>query len=85
MKTINEERIDAIRMINAIITLKANIFNGCYSDKKELEEKLPNLEIIKIWAIENNQLQEIKHYFASKNFGQNAQFAAAEIASFFND
>jgi hypothetical protein len=84
MKTINETRIDAIRVINRIITLKSNVFNGCYSDKKELESQLPRLESIKKWAIENNQLQEIKSYLASKNFGQTHQFSASEIATFFN-
>ena len=85
MKTINEIRIEAIRVINNIITLKTNVFNGCYSDKEELEKEMPKLENIKKWAIENNQLPEIKSYFASKNFGQTKQFATSEIASFFNN
>ena len=84
MKTINETRQDAIRVINNIITLKANVSNGCFSDQAELNIQMPRLEKIKTWAINNDQLQEIKHYFASKNFGQNNQFAAREIAKFFN-
>ena len=85
MKTVNETRIEAIRVINNIITLKANVSNGCYADQTELNKQMPRLEGIKNWAIQNDQLQEIKHYFASKNFGQNNQFAATEIATYFNN
>jgi hypothetical protein len=83
MKTLNETRLEAIRVINIIITLKANVSNGCYSDQTELDKQIPRLEGIKNWAIENDQMQEIKHYFASKNFGQNNQFAATEISLYF--
>jgi hypothetical protein len=83
MKTLNETRTEAIRVINTIITLKANVSNGCYSDQTELDKQMPRLEGIKNWAIENDQMQEIKHYFASKNFGQNNQFAATEISLYF--
>jgi len=83
MKTLNETRTEAIRVINTIITLKANVSNGCYSDQTELDKQMPRLESIKNWAIENDQMQEIKHYFASKNFGQNNQFAATEISLYF--
>ena len=84
MKTVNEIRIDAIRVINNVITLKANVFNGCFSDKAALEVEEKRLAGIKSWAIANDQIQEIRHYFASKNFGQNNQFAASEIATYFN-
>ena len=84
MKTINEQRIAAIRVINNIITLKTNVFNGCEADELELEEQSKRLEGIKNWAISNDQLPEIKSYFNSHNFGQRNQFAAAELASFFN-
>jgi hypothetical protein len=84
MKTTNEQRMAAIRVINNIITLKTNVFNGCEADKLEFEKESKRLEGIKTWAINNNQLQEIKSYFAAKNFGGHNQFAAAEIASFFN-
>ena len=80
-----ETRIAAIRVINAVITLKANVANGCYSDKAALAIEEKRLEGIKSWAIANDQIQEIRHYLASKNFGQNSQFAAAEVASFFNN
>jgi hypothetical protein len=79
-----EIRMKAIRVINRVITLKYNVFNGCYSDKAELEIEENRLAGIKAWAEQNNQLQEIKAYFASKNFGQ-SQFQAAEIAAFFNN
>lgn len=83
MKTINEIRIEAIRIINKAITLKANVNNGCISDQDELDVVMVRLENIRKWAVENDQIQEIRHYFASKNFGQNAQFAASEIAKMF--
>jgi len=85
MKTANEIRTEAIRVINNVITLKTNVFNGCYSDKAVLEVESKRLEAIKNWAIANNQIQEICYYFASKNFGQNNQFAASDLAFFFNN
>ena len=84
MKTVNEIRIDAIRAINNIITLKSNVFNGCYSDRAALEIEEKRLPAIKSWAINNDQIQGIRHYFAAHNFGQHDQFVAAEIATFFN-
>lgn len=84
MKTIAEQRVAAIRVINNIITLKTNVFNGCEADELELEEQSKRLEGIKNWAISNNQLPEIKNYFNSHNFGQRNQFAAAELSSYFN-
>jgi hypothetical protein len=85
MKTVNEIRIEAIRVINKIITLKANVANGCYSDLELLNKELPRLETIKTWATNNDQLQEIKHYLNSKYFGQNEKFCAVEVANFFNN
>lgn len=84
MKTANEIRMEAIRVINNVITLKANVSNGCYSDRATLAVEEKRLESIKDWAIANDQLPEIRHYMASKNFGQTCQFAAAEVADFFN-
>lgn len=80
-----EIRLSAIRVIDTVITLKANVANGCYSDEAKLEVEEKRLAGIKDWAIANNQIQEIRHYFASKNFGQTRQFAAAEISHFFNN
>jgi len=85
MKTVSEIRIEAIRVINNIITLKSNVTNGCYSDKAALEVAEARLSGIKSWAIANDQMPEIRNYFASHNFGQNNQFAASEVASFFNN
>lgn len=85
MKTINETRIEAIRIINKIITLKANVMNGCYSDKAELAIEEKRLTSIKEWAIANEQIQEIRHYLISKNFGQTCQFAATEISAYFHN
>ena len=83
MKTTEEIRTAAFRVINNVITLKANVFNGCYSDKAALEVETKRLEGIKAWAIANDQMTTIRSYFASKNFGQNKQFAAAEVSTFF--
>lgn len=80
-----EMRLHAIRTINRVITLKANVANGCNADKAELAEQEARLTGIKEWAIANNQLQELRNYLASQNFGQVAQFAAAEVANFFNN
>jgi len=85
MKTVNEIRLAAIRVINNVITLKSNVANGCHSDKEELEKQMIRIASIKEWAIKNNQIQEIRSYFASKNFGGHNQFSAAELASFFNN
>ena len=80
-----EIRMQAIRTINQVITLKANVANGCFSDKAELAALEPRLASIKDWAVTANQLQEIRLYLSHKNFGQNAQFAASEIANYFNN
>lgn len=85
MKTVTEIRTEAIRVINTIITLKSNVFNGCNSDRDELTKQMARLDGIKKWAIENNQLPEIKNYFISKNFGQHNQFSAQELSKFFNN
>ena len=84
MGNINEIRIAALRVINKVITLKANVANGCYTDKNLLDIEEKRLLGIKEWAMNNDQIQEIRHYLASKNFGSNNQFAASEVASFFN-
>jgi hypothetical protein len=85
MKNVNEERIEAIRLINKVVVLKANVSHGCVSDKKELSIQMLKLADVKTWAIENNQIPELRHYFASHNFGQTCQFAASEIATYFNN
>ena len=54
MKTTNEQRMAAIRVINNIITLKTNVFNGCEADEVELEKESKRLEGIKTWAINND-------------------------------
>ena len=85
MKTNNEIRIDAIRVLNNIITLKTNVSNGCFSDVAALEIEEKRLVGIKSWAIENNELQAIRQYFASNFFGYHNQFTAVKIAEFFNN
>jgi hypothetical protein len=80
---IEEIRTKALRVIDSIITLKANVFNGCYADKAELERELPRIAAIKAWAEANGQIQNIRHYFAAKSFGQNKQFAAVEVSQLF--
>ena len=85
MKTVNEIRTEAFRVINNVITLKVNVSNGCYSDSAALALEEKRLAGIKAWAIANDQMPEIRHYFASHNFGQLCQFAASEVANFFNE
>lgn len=85
MKNLESTRKSAIQLINKIITLKTNVANGCPSSREELTVELPRLEQIKKWAVDNNQLQEIKHYFAAKTFGQTYQFAASEVATYFHN
>lgn len=83
MKTTIEIRIEALRVIDALITLKANVSNGCFSDRAEMVKQESRIEGIKNWAIANNQIQEFKHFFASNNFGQARQFAAVEVSKNF--
>jgi len=83
--TIDQIRFKAINLIEDVITLQVNVQNGCYADKAELQVKKARLEGIKTWAIENNQINNIKHFFAANNFGQNRQFVAFEISKFFNN
>lgn len=85
MKDLENTRKAAIQLINKIITLKTNVASGCPSSREELTIELPRLEKIKIWATKNNQLQEIKHYFTAKTFGQKFQFAASEVATYFHN
>lgn len=83
--TTQEIKSKAFRVIDKVIILKANVFNGCYSDKAELAQEEARLEGIKNWAIANNQLQDIRNYFASKTFGNHLQFHAFEVSKFFNN
>ena len=85
MKTVNEIRTEAFRVINNVITLKVNVSNGCYSDRAALEVEEKRLAAIKAWAVANDQMMEIRHYFASHNFGQLCQFVASDVAKFFNE
>lgn len=78
-----ETRIAALRVIEKIIVLDSNVKNGCIADRAELEAQLPRLEAIKKWAIENDQLQNIKSWFCDKNFGQHLQFSATKISQVF--
>ena len=83
MKTINEQRVAALRVIDEIIRLRYNVKNGCFSDMADLKKQEARLEGIKTWAIANDELVSVKHYFASNNFGYQFQFIAADLATFF--
>jgi hypothetical protein len=85
MKNLDETRLKSIRVINNIITLKANVANRCPMSRAELEVELPRLESIKKWAVENNQLTTIQLYLVQKTWGRSLQFQAREVASFFNN
>ena len=81
--TINKTRLQAIEIIENVITLQYNVNNGCYSDKIELDSQKKRLKGIKRWAKDNNQLNEIMHFFASSFFGNSHQFIAQDLAEFF--
>jgi hypothetical protein len=81
--TTQEIKQNAIYVINKVITLKYNVGNGCYSDRAELAKQEARLEAIKNWAIENNMLQDIKHYLGSKNWGMGVHFYATEVHKYF--
>jgi len=83
MKTTNEQRVSALRVIDKILILQYNVKNGCASDREELEKQEARLAGIKAWAIANDELVSIKHYFASNNFGYELQFLAADLATYF--
>ena len=78
-------KLKAISVIEKIITLKANVKNGCVSDIDALETESKRLEGIKTWAIENDMIQDIRYFLSSRNFGQTKQFAATELAIYFNN
>lgn len=83
MKTINETRIAAIRVIEDVIRLQSNVNKGCFSDAAKLNEQKERLPAIKEWAIKNNQINAINHWFGSAFFGH-LQFIASDYATFFN-
>ena len=83
MKTVTEIRLSAIKVINNIITLKTNVKNGSPVAKAELDIQILRLPQIKQWAIDNNQLQEIRSYFDHKTWGMTNQFSAREVADYF--
>jgi hypothetical protein len=85
MKTVNQIRIEALRVIDKVIRLQYNVDNGCSADRAELDAQKNRLAGIKSWAIANDQISDIKHYFASHNFGQPFQFIASNVATYFNN
>jgi hypothetical protein len=82
MKTITELRIEALRVIENIITLEHNVFQGCRSDRNELINQKNRLKGIREWAIKNDQMTQIESWFNSKNFGHK-HFQANEIRNIF--
>jgi hypothetical protein len=83
MKDLDLIRIKGLRMIEKIVVLQFNVNCGCYSDKEELAEQKARLDGFKKWAVENNQLQNVQHFFCDNNFGQQLQFIAADLSKFF--
>jgi len=81
--TINETRVEALRVIEKVIRLQYNVNNGCFSDTDSLEVQKARLVGIKAWAVSNDQLPELKHFFAANNFGQPFQFIASELSEYF--
>ena len=84
MKTTDEIRLDAIRVIKNIITLKMNVANGCPSSRTELAIELPRIEKIKNWAITNNELSTIALWLANYNAGQQGNFYKMDIQNLLN-
>ena len=84
MTNINEIHLAAIRVINNTLTLSANVANGCVADKADLEKGLLRVAAIKEWAIANNKIQDLRSYFASKNWAH-LKFEASKMATFFNN
>jgi hypothetical protein len=79
MKATEEIRLDGIRVIKNIITLKMNVANGCPSSRTELAIELPRIEKIKVWATNNNELSTITLWLANYNAGQQGNFYKMEI------
>lgn len=84
MKTTEQIRIDAIRVIKNIITLKMNVSNGCPSSRNELAIELPRIKKIKNWAIANNELSTICLWLANYNAGQQGNFYKMDIQNLLN-
>jgi hypothetical protein len=82
--TTQEIKTQALRVIDKVITLKYNVANGCLSDRAELAKEEARLEGIKNWAVQNNMIQDLRHYLGSKNWGMGVKFYAFEVAKFFN-
>ena len=84
MKSKTEIRIDGIRVIKNIITLKMNVANGCPSSRTELAIELPRIQKIKNWAIENDELITISLWLANYNAGQQGNLYKMEIQNLLN-
>ena len=82
--TNQEIKIQALRLVDKVVTLKYNVGNGCYSDKKELEKEEARLQGVKTWAIQNDMIQDIKHYLVSKSWGMGMNFYASEVSKIFH-
>jgi len=83
--TTQEIYIKGIRLIEETCILAANVKNGCYSDQQALDANMARMEGLKLWAIANDKIQEIRHFFAANNFGYNQQFVAANLSTMFNN
>ena len=82
--TTQDIRLKGIELIQKTINLQYNVNEGCIDDEEQLEINLERIEKFKVWAKENNQMQEVKHFFASHTFGYSLQFIASEMSSKFN-
>jgi cell division protein FtsX len=69
MKTKYEIRKAAINLIQRIVVLQHNVNSGLIAEKAELDEKIARLEGVKNWFISENQMPELKHWFANNNYG----------------
>ena len=77
-------RTAAVQLVNRVITLKSNVFNGCSSDRNELEAIMPRLEKCKRWAIENGEINTLRNV-ANNNFSEMAMHGVSFMVKYLND
>jgi len=80
--TTQEIKKQALILIEQVVILKTNVFNGCPKSKAELEKQLPRLTGIRKWADANDMTIDIRVWMSSKNWGMH-RFSATELSEIF--
>lgn len=83
MKTKAEIRKAAFQLINKVVALQHNVNSGLVAEKAELEEKMARLEGVKDWFVAEDQMPEVKYWFANNNFGGVQQPIIDKLRVFF--